>query len=111
MALKITSNNLSRNFLNDLTSAKNEIAKVQKEIVTGEKEKASFYDHLSDGLKSVNAAQVDADKMSTAVATGKSTNIQEAMMSMAQAQLSFNLMVQVRNKALEAYQEVMRMPV
>jgi flagellar hook-basal body complex protein FliE len=33
------------------------------------------------------------------------------MMSMAQAQLSFNLMVQVRNKALEAYQEVMRMPV
>ena len=32
-------------------------------------------------------------------------------MAMTQAQLSFNLMVQVRNKALEAYQEVMRMPV
>lgn len=111
MTLKITSNELSKSFLNDLTSAKNEIAKVQKEIVTGDQNKPSFFDHLQDGLKSVNSAQVEADKMSTAVATGQSTNIQEAMMSMAQAQLSFNLMVQVRNKALEAYQEVMRMPV
>lgn len=111
MSLKITSNEVAKNFLNDLTSAKKEIAKVQQEIVTGEKEQTSFYDHLANSVNSVNTAQVDADKLSTAVATGKSTNIQEAMMSMAQAQLSFNLMVQVRNKALEAYQEVMRMPV
>ena len=111
MALKITSNEVSRSFLNDLTSAKKDIAKVQQEIVTGQKDQPSFFDHLSTSVKAVNTAQVDADKMATAVTTGKSTNIQEAMMSMSQAQLSFNLMVQVRNKALEAYQEVMRMPV
>jgi len=111
MSLKIMSNEVAKNFLNDLTSAKQEIAKIQKEIISGETEKNSFYDHLTNSVGSVNSAQMEADKMTTAVATGQSTNIQEAMMAMAQAQLSFNLMVQVRNKALEAYQEVMRMPV
>ena len=111
MALKITSNDISKSFLNDLTSAKKEVAKVQREVVTGSQDQTSFFDHLQNTLSSVNTAQVSADKLATNVATGKSTNIQEAMMSMAQAQLSFNLMVQVRNKALEAYQEVMRMPV
>lgn len=109
--LKITSNELSKNFLNDLTSAKKEVAQVQREIVTGQNDGPSFFDHLSNSLSSVNTAQVKADKITSDVAAGKSTNIQEAMMSMTQAQLSFNLMVQVRNKALEAYQEVMRMPV
>jgi flagellar hook-basal body complex protein FliE len=33
------------------------------------------------------------------------------MLAATQAELSFNLMVQVRNKALEAYNEIMRMPV
>ena len=50
-------------------------------------------------------------KASTDLATGKKQNIHETMLAAAQAELNFNLMVQVRNKALEAYQEVMRMPV
>ncbi|MEZ4742023.1 MAG: flagellar hook-basal body complex protein FliE [Bdellovibrionota bacterium] len=33
------------------------------------------------------------------------------MLALAESELSFNFMVQVRNKALEAYQEIMRMPV
>lgn len=111
MSLKITPQAFQRSFLNDLTDAKKDIAQVQKEIVTGQKEGPSFSDHLINSIKSVNASQISADKLTTDVATGQSTNIQEAMMSMAQAQLSFNLMVQVRNKALEAYQDVMRMQV
>lgn len=71
----------------------------------------SFLDHLESGLKSVNADQKLADQKATDLATGKETNIHETMLAASNAELTFNLMVQVRNKALEAYQEIMRMPV
>lgn len=73
--------------------------------------KTSFLDHLQESVKNVNQMQVDADKLSVDVATGASGNLHEAMLAMSQAQLGFNFMVQVRNKALEAYSEVMRMQV
>jgi flagellar hook-basal body complex protein FliE len=71
----------------------------------------SFADHLKDNINEVNAKQVSADKMAMELATGQSGNIHETMIAATQAELQFNLMVQLRNKALEAYTEVMRMPV
>lgn len=71
----------------------------------------SFFDHLKEGIQDVNAKQKTADTMGIDLATGKSGNIHETMLAATQAELSFNLMVQLRNKALEAYTEVMRMPV
>ncbi len=73
--------------------------------------KTSFMDHLKEAVGDVNKMQVDADKLSVDVSTGKSGNLHEAMLAMSQAQLGFNFVVQVRNKALEAYNEVMRMQV
>jgi flagellar hook-basal body complex protein FliE len=75
------------------------------------KDGASFLDHLQNSIGEVNKMQIDADKMSVDVATGKSGNLHEAMLAMSQAQLGFNFLVQVRNKALDAYNEVMRMQV
>ncbi len=77
---------------------------------TGEESK-SFMDHLKNGINEVNESHRVADQMATEVATGKNQNLHEAMLAMTQTELSFNFMVQVRNKALEAYQEIMRMPV
>jgi flagellar hook-basal body complex protein FliE len=71
----------------------------------------SFLDHLKESMAEVNATQKDADAAAMDLATGKQENIHETMLRAAHAELSFNLMVQVRNKVLEAYQEVMRMPV
>ena len=71
----------------------------------------SFLDHLKEGIEEVNQIQKNADTMATNLATGKQQNIHETMLAATQADLSFNLMVQVRNKVLEAYQEVMRMPI
>jgi flagellar hook-basal body complex protein FliE len=71
----------------------------------------SFMDHLRDAVKDVDAKQKSADTMAIELATGKSGNIHETMLAATQAELSFNLMVQLRNKALEAYTEIMRMPV
>lgn len=73
--------------------------------------KSSFIDHLKEAVAEVNEAQIFADKKATDLATGKDTNIHDTMLAATKAELNFNLMVQVRNKALEAYQEVMRMPV
>jgi len=45
------------------------------------------------------------------VLTGESTNLHQAMISMQEASVAFSLMVEVRNKMVEAYQELMRMQV
>ena len=74
-------------------------------------DKPSFYDHLKEAVSEVNLSQIETDKKATDLANGKDTNIHDTMLAASQAELSFNLMVQVRNKALEAYQEIMRMPV
>jgi flagellar hook-basal body complex protein FliE len=71
----------------------------------------SFTDMLSEGIEEVSKMQKTADKMAVDVSTGKSGDLHEAMLAATQAELSFNLMVQIRNKALEAYQDIMRMPV
>ena len=73
--------------------------------------KTSFIDHLQNGIDQVNASQKHSDQKANDLVTGKEQNIHETMLAATQAELNFNLMVQVRNKALEAYQEVMRMPV
>jgi flagellar hook-basal body complex protein FliE len=71
----------------------------------------SFMEHLKESIAEVNQSQKVAESMATDIATGKSQDIHETMLAATQADLSFSLMVQVRNKALEAYQEIMRMPV
>ena len=71
----------------------------------------SFSDHLQQNISDVNAKQVKSDKMAMELATGKTGNVHETMIAATQAELAFNLMVQMRNKALEAYSEIMRMPV
>ncbi|MEY4631829.1 MAG: hypothetical protein RIQ81_1949 [Pseudomonadota bacterium] len=71
----------------------------------------SFFDQLQARVAEVNDNAKVADKMAVDVVTGKSENLHEAMLAASTAELTFNLMVQVRNRALEAYQEVMRMPV
>ena len=76
-----------------------------------DREGPSFMDHLKEGMNDVNSLSKQADTMATDLASGKSQNIHETMLAATQAELSFNLMVQVRNKVLEAYQEVMRMQI
>ncbi len=73
--------------------------------------KMSFFDQLQARVSEVNENAKTADRMATGVVTGKSENLHETMLAASTAELTFNLMVQVRNRALEAYQEVMRMPV
>jgi len=71
-------------------------------------EKAGFGNVLSDALKEVNDLQVNADKAIEDLVTGNTKNIHETMIALGKAELAFKLTMQVRNKVVEAYQEVMR---
>ncbi|MCX6106759.1 MAG: flagellar hook-basal body complex protein FliE [Proteobacteria bacterium] len=103
----------SEQILNSLRDIQREATSVGAD---GAKEKGkgdgmSFADHLQKTIQDVNQSSQKADRMGMEMATGKAENIHETMLAATQAELSFNLMVQLRNKALEAYSEVMRMPV
>jgi len=66
---------------------------------------------FSELVSKVNDMQVRSDQSIQALASGENKNLHEVMISMEKASISFLFMSQVRNKAIEAYQEVMRMQV
>jgi flagellar hook-basal body complex protein FliE len=79
---------------------------------SGTGQKGSGFGHLlADALDKLNADQVQAGKSSEAIATGKSNDISKVAMDIEQATLSLQLAVQVRNKIVDAYQELFRMQV
>lgn len=70
-----------------------------------------FEDVLGQMVSEVNQRQaVAADKVQ-GLLSGQEVSLHETMVSMEEASLSFQLMVEVRNKLLESYQELMRMQV
>ena len=72
---------------------------------------ASFADTLAQSLDKVNTLQKEADVAIQDFITGDKRNIHETMIAVGKADLAFRLTMQVRNKMVEAYQEVMRMQV
>jgi len=73
--------------------------------------KASFGEVLKDSLAQVNSLQHEADAAIQSLATGGTATLHDTMLAVQKAELSFRLMMQVRNKIVEAYQEVLRMQV
>ena len=70
-----------------------------------------FADHLKASLASSNALQLKAATAQEELATGRNGNIHETLIAMSKADVSFRMVMQVRNKIISAYQEVMRMQV
>lgn len=68
----------------------------------------SFADTLKESIAEVNDLKLEADKAIEKLATGESTDIQETILAVEKADVSFKLMMEVRNKIVNAYQEVMR---
>jgi flagellar hook-basal body complex protein FliE len=64
---------------------------------------------LSNGLQKVESTQGRADDLAVQAATGKLADVHEYMVAANEAQLTTQLTVAVRNKALEAFSEIMRL--
>ena len=71
----------------------------------------TFSETLEDSLNQVNRLQSDADRAIEDLSTGKSQSIHETMLSVNKADIAFRMTMQIRNKIVEAYQEVLRMQV
>lgn len=75
----------------------------------GGPEGKSFKEFLSESLSEVNRMQVEAQDAMNRYATGQTQNQAEMISAVRQAELAFNMMMEIRNKLIEAYQEVLRM--
>jgi len=69
---------------------------------------ADFGKVLLDSLKEVNKLQVESDKSIQELATGKKESIHETMIAIEKASVSFQMMMQIRNKIIEAYDQLMK---
>jgi flagellar hook-basal body complex protein FliE len=74
-------------------------------------EDSNFAKVLRDAAEAVNHLQQEADAATRDFAVGQSQSLHETMITLQKADLSLRLLTQVRNKAVEAYHEVMRMQI
>ncbi|MFL0246781.1 flagellar hook-basal body complex protein FliE [Candidatus Clostridium stratigraminis] len=77
--------------------------------VTNNDTSNSFFDMLKSKLDEVNNQQIDAENTTQAFIEGDNTDIHNVMLSTEEAKMSLELAVQVRNKIVDAYQELNRM--
>ncbi|MBP1764410.1 MAG: Flagellar hook-basal body complex protein fliE [Firmicutes bacterium] len=78
--------------------------------VSGQQEQ-TFGKMLSNALNDVNKLQLNAQQTSVDLAAGKIQDISEAVIATEKATIALQLTMQVRNKVVDAYQEIMRMQV
>jgi flagellar hook-basal body complex protein FliE len=73
---------------------------------------AGFSQLLQQSISEVNNAQMQAGQMKTSFETGEGNlDLAQVMIASQKANLSFQAMVQVRNKLVDAYKDVMNMPI
>ncbi len=74
-----------------------------------EKGGTGFGEILKDAISTVNELQKQSDQEIQKLMTGESQDLHTTVIAMQKADLSFQMMMQVRNKIVQAYQEIMRM--
>lgn len=82
---------------------------VQKsQNVKADKTGPSFKDTLNNFLSDVNDMQQKADQSIQKMVSGEITDVNQVMSSVEEAGVAFNMMMEIRNKVMDAYQEIMR---
>jgi flagellar hook-basal body complex protein FliE len=71
----------------------------------------TFFDSVKNAIDKVNDADVKSDLMTEAYDRGEEVPLTEVVLSMQKASLAFEATLQVRNKVMKAYEEIMNMPV
>ncbi len=77
----------------------------------GEKSGSGFGEILKDAISTANELQKQSDQQIQKFMSGESQDLHTTVIAMQKADLSFQMMMQVRNKIVQAYQEIMRMQV
>jgi len=96
--------NVNKNSLLDSVGIKTDLSQNQEK-------NQSFSNILKESIKEVNDSQVTAYDAMNDIATGKVENLQEAVQKIEEAELSLKLGLEVKNKALGAYKQIMAMQI
>ena len=72
---------------------------------------SSFKDMLSDAIESADQAQAVSQNGTQELLSGQTDDIGQVMVDMQKAELSLNLVIEVRNKVVDAYNQIMNMQV
>lgn len=94
--------------INQLTPLSN--AKLSQVVTPAEVSK-QFGAFLSDAINNLNDQQNTVDQLNRKFAAGELSDVHQLMIAAEKASLGLELTVQVRNKVIEAYQEIMRMQI
>lgn len=94
-----------------LVSQLNALRPATESIAPGKSGGEGFAEALKTAVSKVNDNQLAADSAVEKLQTGESRNLHEVMIAMEKADISMRLLLQVRNKVVDAYQEIMRMQV
>ncbi|ASB53089.1 MULTISPECIES: flagellar hook-basal body complex protein FliE [Bacillus] len=84
----------------------NQLNQTQK---TDSSNQTNFSELLKNSIDSLNESQVKSDQITNELAAGKDVNLDEVMIAAQKANISLTAATEFRNKAVEAYQEIMRM--
>jgi len=72
---------------------------------------SGFMDSLQHAISKVNDIQLEASQATEALMTGQTQNIHQTMVALQEADVSFQLMMQIRNKLVAAYEDIQRMQI
>ncbi|WP_394232535.1 flagellar hook-basal body complex protein FliE [Niallia oryzisoli] len=92
-------------------AASTNMLKASQSAVTPAQAQKSFSSFLKDSIEKVNQAQVESDKLTEKLALGQNVDLHQVMIASQKASITMQMTLEIRNKAVEAYQEMMRMQV
>lgn len=72
-------------------------------------ETKGFSEMLSEGMDRLNSGIQQADELAAGLAAGRDVDVPDAMIAITKEDISFRMFLQLRNKALSAYEEIMRL--
>jgi len=88
-----------------------QVESTQSTLASGSVQGAGFGDVLNQFVGEVNQKQLASSQAVNDLISGKEIPLHQAMITMQEAGVAFQLMVEVRNKLLEGYQDLMRMQI
>ena len=100
--------------MNDLTISNLQTILPEMDVPKKQSPEASsspFSDFVERSLTEVNGQMLNADRAINDLATGKNQDIHNTMIAMQKAEISFELVLQIRNKLMTAFDEIRRMSI
>lgn len=99
--------------IDPITSVNNIALSNTSSVSSGQPESTldSFGQILGNAINSLNQKEITANQSVASLAAGEDVELHQVMLAMQEADVAFRLALQVRNKIVDAYQEIMRMQV